>query len=375
MPARSGATMRIVALARLLAREADVHVAAISGLELPRAEEPFTLSHHPGDWSRARSYMRAVREPWSVAQIRSASLARRVRERDWDVVQAHCLPAAQFIAAEQPSVYAAHDVMASVTGTIAAVDSRPLRRPLWRYEALKNRRLERAVAKRASAVIVNTETDAERFERLGARRVVAVPNGVDLARTTHAPPSRGAQVAFVAYYAWRPNVEAGIELCDEILPRIRARVPGASLTLVGAGAPPELTARAGDAITFTGQVEDTIPYLRRTRVTVMPLRSGGGSSHKVLESLAAGVPLVATPFAVRGFEIQDGREALIGSTSAELAELAVRVIEDDELADSLSWAGRRLVEKRYSWEVAGRPLIELHHELAERHRHAASARA
>jgi glycosyltransferase involved in cell wall biosynthesis len=109
-------------------------------------------------------------------------------------------------------------------------------------------------------------------------------------------------------------------------------------------------------------------------VTVMPLRSGGGSSHKVLETLALGVPLVATPFAVRGFDIQHGRDALIGSTSADLAELAVRVIEDDELAQSLSRAGRRLVEQRYSWEAAGKPLIELHHELAERHRSAVSAR-
>jgi glycosyltransferase involved in cell wall biosynthesis len=367
--------MRIVALARLLAREAGVHVAAISGGTPPLSDEPFTLSHHPGDWSHRRSVVRALREPWQVAQIRSASLGRRVRQRDWDVVQAHGLAAAPFIAGEQPSVYAAHDVMASVTDSIAAVDSRRLMRPLWRYETVKNLWLERAVVARASAVTVPTDTDAERFERLGAKRVVVVPNGVDLAHAAYAAPCSGAEVGFVGYYAWRPNVEAAIELCDEIMPRIRARVPCASLTLVGGGAPPELSARRGGAITFTGQVEDVIPYLRQTRVNVMPIRSGGGSSHKVLESLAAGVPLVVTPFAVRGFDIRHGQEALIGSSSAELAELAVRVIEDDDLAASLSRAGRQLVEQRYGWEAAARPLIELHLDLAERHGRAAPAAA
>jgi glycosyltransferase involved in cell wall biosynthesis len=374
VPARSGATIRIVALARSLARDADVHIAAIAGGEPPQVDEPFTLSHHPGDWSHRRSIIRALREPWPVAQIRSASLQRRVRQGDWDVVQAHTLPTARFIAAERPSVFAANDVMAGVTKSLAAVDSRRTMRSLWRYETLKNLRLERIVVRRASAVTVPTDADAERFAQLGARRVVVVPNGVDLERAEHALPGSGAQVAYVGYFAWRPNVEAAIELCDEILPRIRARVASASLTLVGASAPPELSARSGDAITLTGQVEDVIPPLRQARVAVMPLRSGGGSSHKVLETLALGVPLVATPFAVRGFDVRHGREALIGSTSAELAELAVKAIEDDELAASLSRAGRRLVEQRYSWQAAARPMIELHHELAERHRYAGSAR-
>jgi polysaccharide biosynthesis protein PslH len=142
-------------------------------------------------------------------------------------------------------------------------------------------------------------------------------------------------------------------------------VPSARVTLVGAMASPELSALAGPAVELTGGVEMVLPYLRRARVTVMPVRAGGGSRLKVLEALAAGVPVVATSFAVSGIDVRHGVEALIAETPHDLAALAVRVINDDDLARALSRAGRRLVEKRYGWPTVAKPLVGLHRELRQ----------
>lgn len=365
VPARSGLPLRILHLARALAQENELDVVALAGEPAPATAEPFHLAHLPGEWSRVRSAVRAAWEPSPVAQTRSRAIGQLVSRRRWDVVQAHALSLMRYAAGPAPTVFDAADVLHEVKRSLAVSDTRRHMRPWWRIEAVKASQVESRAARSASAVTVATDADADLFERLGARRVVVVLNGVDLSATPHQLPRGGAEIVLVGYFAWRPNAEAGLELCREILPRIRARVPGARVTLVGSMAPADLLALGSRAVRLTGAVGDVLPHLRRARVTVLPVRCGGGSRIKVLEALAAGVPVVATPFAVAGIDVHHGVHALIADTPQDLAALAVRVIEDDVLAAALSRAGRELVERRYGWPTVARPLLDLHHELGE----------
>jgi glycosyltransferase involved in cell wall biosynthesis len=309
--------------------------------------------------------MRAAWQPWPVAQVHSPAIAAHVRAGRWDVAHVHGLSMMRYRPADTPVVFDAADVMTSVTQMLAAADSRPMWRLGWRFETHKTRRFEGAAARVARAVTVPTWHDAELFERLGARRVVVVPNGVDLDATPFRSPGPGAGIVLISYLAWRPNLQAALELRDEILPRIRARLPAATLDLVGAGAPAELLAHSRPGVSVAGQVDDVLPHLRGARVSVMPVRAGGGSRLKVLEALAAGVPVVATPFAVSGIDVRHRTSALIAESPTDLAELAIRVIEDDELAARLARAGRRLVEQRYGWSTVAQPLVDLHRELSD----------
>jgi glycosyltransferase involved in cell wall biosynthesis len=142
-------------------------------------------------------------------------------------------------------------------------------------------------------------------------------------------------------------------------------VPAARARIVGRDPTPRLRDRHGGAVQITGTVPDVLPHLRAAGVLVLPLRSGGGTRLKVLEAMAAGVPVVSTPLGVEGLAVRDGEHVLIGRSAADLAELAARVLRDRALAVALSRAGRALVERTYDWAVVARPLIELHHRLAE----------
>jgi glycosyltransferase involved in cell wall biosynthesis len=120
-------------------------------------------------------------------------------------------------------------------------------------------------------------------------------------------------------------------------------------------------------------VDDVMPHLHAARVTVLALRAGGGTRIKALEALAAGVPIVATPFAVTGLGLQDGEHVLLGRSASDLAQQTIRVLGDDALADHLSRAGRRFVEERFDWSRVSQPLLVLHDELAERRVHGSPA--
>ena len=366
-PARSGLPLRILHLARQLGHSRAVEVAAMSGAPAPADDLPFALHHVPIKWDRRRMKRRWLWEPWPVAQVHSAAMSEFVRRGNWTTVQAHTLQMVRSgQAASAPLVFDAADSMTRVTATLSRTDSRAGAAAAWRFEQLKTRRFERRSVRAVTAVTVPTDDEAALFERWGARTVVVVPNGVDVHHIVHRVPNAGAEIVLVAFLQWRPNVEAALELADRILPHVRTRVPEATLRLVGKDPPGEVLSRRGRGVEVTGVVEDVMPHLHRARVTVLALRAGGGTRIKALEALAAGVPVVATPFAVAGLGLRDGEHLLLGGSSADLAEQTIRVLRDDALAQHLSLAGRRLVEERYDWSRVAQPLLALHDELAGR---------
>ena len=366
LPATSGGRLRTLHLARALTGVADVDVAAL-GLVPEARGEPFSLTGIPHRRFRAASGMTALRRPYLAAKFESGPMARLASEARWHTVQAEfpfLVPAAQ--RARTPVVLDAHNVEHEIARMLSRSDSRVLHRLRWAWEARKTERFEGTVAAQVSAVCVTSEADAEAFEAWGAREVVIVRNGVDTARVPWRTPSQASGLLYVGHFGYRPNAEAALELVNEILPRVRERVPGASVRLVGRDAGRQLLERTSEAIEVAGEVPDVVPHLHGRRALVVPLRSGSGTRLKVLEAMAAGVPVVSTPLGVAGLRVRDGEHVLIAESAPDLAALAVRVIEDDALATSLSRAGRRLVERAYDWAVVARPLLELHVRLSGR---------
>jgi len=365
VPPRSGLALRVLHLARQLACSRPVEIAALCDDPSPAIEQPLALHHVPRDWNRGQIRRRGLWEPRFVARVHSSAMSDFVRGGAWTTVQAHTLQMVQFgQVADAPLVFDAPDAMTRVSGTLSRADSRAGAAAGWRFEQLKTRRLERRMVRAVTAVTVPTDDEAALFERWGASTVVVVPNGVDVHAITHRPPAGGAQIVLVSLLRWRPNVEAALELAHRILPQVRAHVPHATLRLVGKDPPAEVLRLRGPAVEVTGVVDDVLPHLHSARVTVLALRAGGGTRLKALEALAAGVPVVATPFAVTGLGLRDGEHFLLGRSPSDLAEQAIRVLRDDALARRLSLAGRRLVEERYDWSRVAQPLLALHDELA-----------
>jgi glycosyltransferase involved in cell wall biosynthesis len=199
-------------------------------------------------------------------------------------------------------------------------------------------------------VVVVSPQDRDELLALNPElKVSIIPNGVDLSYF-HLQNDRRepASLLFVGNYEYAPNVDAALRLATEILPRVRAHVPNAHLWLVGHAPPPAVQALSGEAVTVTGSVPDVRPYLARATVFVSPLRLGAGIKNKVLEALAMGCPVVATPLSVDGIDARHERDVLVADADA-LADSVVRVLKDADLQRRLSANGRQLIEARYSW--------------------------
>jgi glycosyltransferase involved in cell wall biosynthesis len=297
------------------------------------------------------------------------AFADRVRElaRTWspDVVQAELHVMGQYLSGlAQPTVLVEHDPGAAAATGLAGWERGP-RRLGRRADASAWRRYERRVLAEADAVVAFTDADRATLAELapGARLVVISP-GIELpGRPSDPVGAEPPAVLFLGSFVHPPNVEAATRLARAIMPAVRARIPAAVLEIVGDAPPAQIRALAGDGVVVTGRVPDARPYLDRAAVVAAPLRLGGGMRVKVLESLAAGKAIVATPRALCGLDVVPGTHALVGETDAQLSDAIADLLEDRERRRRVGVAAREWAREHLAWERAAATYDDLYRSL------------
>ena len=221
-----------------------------------------------------------------------------------------------------------------------------LRRPVDRVDAQRWARAEGRAAATSHGAIVCSSVDAA---RLGQARTAVIPNGY----AEQAPPAaaEGPVITMAGLLVYKPNLDGARWFVREVLPRIRRRVPGASVRLIGRF--DERAQPLGDVegVALIGEVDDIAAALAGTAVIVAPLRSGSGTRIKILEAFARRYPVATTTLGCEGLGAVPGTDLLIGDTPEELATACVRLLTDPALAEDVAGAGWRIWDERYRWEV------------------------
>jgi glycosyltransferase involved in cell wall biosynthesis len=225
------------------------------------------------------------------------------------------------------------------------------------YSAVQWQRLRRYEARAcqaADAVVVVSPLDAALLRRIapGARYVV-IANGVDTGAFPfrQAPPAGPPELLFTGTMDYRPNVDAMLWFGEAILPRLRQARPNLRCLVVGKAPDPRLRALAArqPGLVVTGMVPAVQPYLARAAVYVVPMRMGSGTRLKVLEAMAAGVPVVSTRLGTEGIAANAAEYALLAETPAAFAAAVLRLLDTPVLAAALAERGRALAERHYDW--------------------------
>jgi glycosyltransferase involved in cell wall biosynthesis len=155
---------------------------------------------------------------------------------------------------------------------------------------------------------------------------------------------------------YRPNVEAVSWFAREALPLIRRHRPDACFVVAGREPPPELRRLEGKGVIVTGEVKDMRCWLAAASVVVAPLRTARGVQNKVLEAMAMGRPVVASPAAFEGIEAEPGRHLIV---TENIGDAVLGLLANPVKAEAIGTAARRQIEARYRWEARLAPLAEI----------------
>ena len=155
-------------------------------------------------------------------------------------------------------------------------------------------------------------------------------------------------------------MDAAFRLAKDIFPAVKARVPDVSLELIGSYATPEVRALGGDGITVRGDVPDVRPHLDAAAVLVASIRSGGGMRVKILEGLAAGKAIVATPLALEGLALQDGVQVRVAEDNSEFVDAVVDLLTNVERRVTIAKAARQWAERHLGMDAQVRAYEDLY---------------
>ena len=229
---------------------------------------------------------------------------------------------------------------------------------LLRRAAVSERMELRAMAASDAVVSVST-VEQDLVKQLCPGPVnVLLQSVYEQVASVHPWESRSG-LLFLGGFDHAPNVDAALWFVGEVLPRIHARLPEATLYIVGSNPPNEVRHLASDRVRVLGYVEDLGPCFALVRVSVVPLRYGAGEKGKVAHSLSRGVPVVSTPIGAEGMMVIDGEHVLLGETAHAFADAVVDLYTDAKLWARMARAGLSYAEAWHSRSVMATRLKKL----------------
>lgn len=245
--------------------------------------------------------------------------------------------------------------------------------PLWlKRRALRNykEREEDAWRKFDAVIAINREEQRYVRERVPASTEVFYgPMGTDITSWPYSwEPSRPPRLAFYGGMKNPANQRGALQCFQEVMPRVWRDFPEAEFWVVGGNPPDSIRAMTADPrVRVTGFVEDAPDVLRTMTAVLCPWSGTFGFRSRLIEVMALGVPVVATPDAVHGMELAEERGLLLGLNSDELAGQAARLLKEEGFARKQSRLARLQIEGGFTVEATyGRLVSELREWLRSR---------
>ena len=268
----------------------------------------------------------------------------------------------------RPIIYVAHNVEAALWEKPTQKQS-----PLLNQWAIRPRKLEERAVQQAKAIIAMSPNDAQTMTdqyNADPGRIVIIPNGVD---TNQRQPASSVQktaararlgldnrpILLFTGSDHYPNKEA-LRYIQHWQAQLGPELGVQFVIVGGVGRGVSSTA----TMRVAGFVEDVSDYLAAADIALNPLISGSGTSLKVVEYLACGLPTITTATGIRGLELIPDQDVLLGDIS-EFPQLIAHLLASQELQPHLAWHGRQTVMQKYSWEHLGQRMLEVYARVSQ----------
>jgi GT2 family glycosyltransferase/glycosyltransferase involved in cell wall biosynthesis len=228
-----------------------------------------------------------------------------------------------------------------------------------RAVAERRKREELGYIAEADTTLVVSGVERELLAREAPGAEVRVISNIHRIYGNRRPFAEREDLFFIGAFAHPPNTDAVLWFCREIFPLVLSEEPTMRFSVIGADPPAQVRALASGHVRILGYVPDVTPFFDGCRLSVAPLRYGAGVKGKVNQSLAYGLPVVATTQAAEGMYLVDGESVLLADEPAAFAEAVLRLYRDAVLWEKLSTGGLAVMERYFSFAAARQALVDL----------------
>lgn len=262
------------------------------------------------------------------------------------------------------------------------VDNAPLfLRPLLYVDVIKLYRKERGFWKKADRLVAVTKQDKK---VMGEENIHVVPNGVDIDTFTFSKQHEKMYhsiakhltmpektILFIGDFKWIQNRDTVRWIMNDIWPYLLRSVESQvkiKMWIVGKNIPQNIkTNNKYDSIILDENApKETREIFKKADILLSPIRVGGGSSYKILEAMASGVPVVTTQLGLDALEAQKEVHALVGEDTRTLVEQTSLLLRNNKLYDTLAKNGRKLIEEKYDWKKIAESLDAVYHAAVKK---------
>lgn len=214
--------------------------------------------------------------------------------------------------------------------------------------------LEKDLLATAFGHVVCSQREKDQLKQIAPQaRIQVIENGVDVSAFPEVMERREGRkrLLFVGAMSYHANIDAAVWFTRTVWPGIHRRFPDWKLALVGSNPSPAVRELQSKDVEVTGTVPSVAPYYEDALAAIVPLRTGGGTRLKILEALAAGVPVISSTLGAEGLAVTPHDDILIADREQDWMS-ALEVISGPRWSE-LAAAGRTLVESRYDWTALG----------------------
>jgi glycosyltransferase involved in cell wall biosynthesis len=316
-----------------------------------------------------------TKTPVEVAAKESRLMRKKVNEiitNEFDIIQVEWLQMAHYLPFNRlkniPLILVEHDV-AYIPSQRRIQTVNKVLKYIARREYNKMKNYEQKMCQNFDKILVMSEIDKNRLLMLNQNlHIRVVPNGVDTENIQAKIKREDANsLLFIGWMKHQANRDAMTLFLNQIFPLISKAIPNTKLYVVGQHTPKNIVnlAKSNPNIICTGYVKDVRDYLYKCTTYICPVRISGGTRLKILEAMAAGIPVVSTAIGAEGLNVTADENILIADSPEEFAEATLKLLRNHELRERIAHNARILVEENYQWKKIAEKMSEVYEEVVQ----------
>lgn len=244
-------------------------------------------------------------------------------------------------------------------------------RPILKIDIIKLKKFEEQAWKRVTYVAAVSPQEKNIIEKI-TPQVTVIPNGVNLETFSFKPITSflktdgEKRVLFIGDFKWLQNKDSVHWILKNIWPLIKNQFADDNIKfwIVGKHIPESIKSIKDPDVIVEEDAPSASDVFQQAYILLATIRVGGGTSYKILESMASGTPVITTSLGLEGIMAEKNKDVFVADQPLEILTTIDKFLHDKKLYSATAVNAREKIEQNYSWEMIAKDLDSLYRKVA-----------